>query len=193
MIHIAMDNDLVKKLKMGDIEAFDKLFNKYAGKLFAFAFKYLKSKEDTEGLVQNVFLKIWENRRNLKTDTSFKSFLFTIAYHEMCNVFRHRNYQQKVNENLTRQTSSSATTVEDNLDFKIALDKVDKLILELPETQRNVFIKSKKDGLTSRQIAKELNISSKTVDNYISMTLKFLKTRLKTEIMILFILTFTKF
>ena len=62
----ATDYELVEKLQKSDLEAFDQIFNKYCYRLFGFALKYLKSKEDTEGLIQDVFLKIWENRKNLK-------------------------------------------------------------------------------------------------------------------------------
>ena len=87
-----MENELVEKLRKGDIHAFDQVYGKYAPKLYAFSYKYLKSKEESEELVQSVFLKVWENQQNLKKDTSFKSFLFTIAYNEICNIFRQRSY-----------------------------------------------------------------------------------------------------
>lgn len=74
------DNELLEKLRNGDIDAFDKVFNEYGDRIFGFALSYLKSKEDTEGLVQNVFLKLWENRKNLKKESSLKSYIFTIAY-----------------------------------------------------------------------------------------------------------------
>lgn len=77
------DAELVEKLRKGDIEAFDAVFDKYSDRLFGFALNYLKSKEEAEGLVQDVFLKIWENRKKLKKDASLKSYLFTISYHNM--------------------------------------------------------------------------------------------------------------
>lgn len=60
------DFEVVEKLQKGNLEAFDQIFKKYGDRLFGFVLKYLKSKEDTEGLVQDVFLKIWETRKNLK-------------------------------------------------------------------------------------------------------------------------------
>ncbi len=82
------DYELVDKLQKGDLEAFDLIFKKYGDRLFGFALKYLKSKEETKGLVQNVFLKIWENRKDLKKESSLKSYLFTIVYYNMCGLFR---------------------------------------------------------------------------------------------------------
>src|SRR5665811_2551949 len=89
------DFELVEKLQKGDLDAFDQFFKKYGDRLFGFAFSYLKSKEETEGLVQEVFLKIWENRKNLKKESSLKSYLFTIAYHNMCKLFRKKQIHEK--------------------------------------------------------------------------------------------------
>ncbi|SHF84749.1 RNA polymerase sigma factor, sigma-70 family [Mariniphaga anaerophila] len=72
------DYDLVERLRKGDLEAFNTIFEKYGDRLFGFTLKYLKSREETEELVQEVFLKIWENRKTLKKDSSLKSYLFTI-------------------------------------------------------------------------------------------------------------------
>lgn len=96
---VTEDNDLVERLQNGDIEAFDTIYSKYSGKLYAFGLKYLKSTDETEELVQSVFLKIWENHKKLKKESSFKSYIFVIAYNDICNLFRKRNYRQKfINE-----------------------------------------------------------------------------------------------
>ena len=57
---------------MGSGDVFDEIFNRYGGKLFGFAFKYLKLKEETKGLDQNAFLKVWENRKKLKRNLHLK-------------------------------------------------------------------------------------------------------------------------
>ena len=87
---IQKDYKLVERLCVGDVEAFDLIFEKYSRHLFGFALSYLKSKEETEELVQDVFLKIWENRKKLKKESSLKSYLFTITYHNICQIFRRR-------------------------------------------------------------------------------------------------------
>jgi len=73
------DRSLVKSLRKGDIKAFDLLFAKYSKKIYGFAFRYLKSDVDAEGVVQDVFMYIWNNRGKLQTDTNFRSYLFTIS------------------------------------------------------------------------------------------------------------------
>jgi RNA polymerase sigma-70 factor (family 1) len=168
------DYELVEKLRKGDIEAFDQVFKKYGDRLFGFALSYLKSKEETEGLVQNVFLKIWENRKNLKKESSLKSYLFTIAYHNMCEIFRKKQIHEKFVKE--RSITIDATlNLEKQLEYKATIEQVDQLIDKLPEKQRIIFIKSRKEGKSTREIAEEMNLAPGTVDNQISAALKFLR------------------
>ena len=177
---IISDHELVQKLQKGDIDAFDEVFKKYGDRLFGFALNYLKSKEETEGLVQNVFLKIWENRKNLKKESSLKSYLFTIAYHEMCQIFKKKQMHEKYLSN-KNSTSDLTTNLEEQLEYKATLEQVDKLIEQLPEKQRLIFIKSKKEGKSTKEIAKEMNLAPGTVDNQISAALKFLRNHISNK------------
>lgn len=171
------DFELVEKLQKGDLDAFDQIFKKYGNRLFKFAISYLKSKEETEGIVQEVFLKIWENRKNLKKESSLKSYLFTIAYHNMCRHFRKKQIHEKY---LEEKSFAKYPTVdpEEQLEYKTILEQVDRLIDKLPEKQKIIFIKSRKEGKSTREIAEEMNLAPGTVDNNISAALKFLRTHL---------------
>ena len=175
---VSDDNVLVEKLSKGDVEAFDLLYEKYSGKLYSFGLKYLRSVDEAEELVQSVFLKLWENYRILKTETSFKSYIFTIAYNEICNLFRKRSYQQKfIHETLYENAHSSSET-EESIDYQSDLDRVTKIIETLTERQRTIFLKSRYEGKSTKEIANELNLSPGTVDNYISSTLKLIRSKL---------------
>ena len=178
---ISNDKELVESLQRGDANAFDKLFGKYANRLYSFGLKYLRSKEDAESLVQGVFLKVWENREKLKKESSFQSYLFTIAYNDICNIFRKRATERQYSEKLTIELSGNMLKPDDRADYKSVLEQVDRLIEQLPEQQKAVFLKSRKEGLSSREIAAELNLSPGTVDNYISAATKFLRSRLGSD------------
>src|SRR4030065_518565 len=108
------DTELVKRLQTGDVEAFDLLYEKYSGKLYSFGLKYLRSIDEAEELVQSEFLKIWENHKHINKELSFKSYLFTIAYNDICKLFRKRNYQKKfISDTLYTKSGSSPETEED--------------------------------------------------------------------------------
>lgn len=172
------DNELVEKLRNGDVPAFDLAYEKYASNLYAFSFKYLKSKVESEELVQSVFLKVWENQKNLKREASFKSYLFTIAYNEICNLFRQRCYLRKfIDETMVTKTDSSVET-EEQIDYQFLLGQIDQIIYNLPEKLRIVFHKSRQEGKSTKEIAAELGLTSGTVDNYISEALKIIRNNL---------------
>lgn len=175
------DNELVERLQKGDVEAFDLIYAKYSGKLYAFGLKYRRSTAEAEELVQSVFLKLWENHKSLKTESSFKSYLFTIAYNDMCKLFRKWNYQQKFISDTLYENSQPSTDIEDGIDYQSVLDRVEKIIHKLPEKQRIIFVKSRQEGKSSKEIAKEVGLSPGTVDNYISEALKFIRSRLHQE------------
>ncbi|RKD86379.1 RNA polymerase sigma factor [Mangrovibacterium diazotrophicum] len=169
-----LDYELVEKFCNGDIDAFDQIFSKYGDRLFGFALGYLKSKEETEELVQDVFLKIWENRKNLKKEASLKSYLFTIAYHNICLHFRKKRrhtrflLEKSISEN-------NIVDLEEQLEYRATIEELDKLIDKLPAKQKAIFIKSRKEGKSTREIAKEMNLAPGTVDNNISAAIKFLR------------------
>ena len=168
------DTVLVEKLRKGDIEAFDVVFEKYGNRLFGFVLKYLKSKEESEELVQDVFLKIWENRKTLKNDSSLKSYLFTITYHDICKSFRKKQLQKKLKEDIGLSTYITRDT-EEQIEYHSILEQIEKLIEKLPPKQKEIFKIRWSKGKSSQEIAKEMSISPGTVDNHISASLKYLR------------------
>ena len=177
--HIS-DYDLVEKLNKNDLDAFDLIFKRYSDRLFGFALKYLKSKEETEELVQDVFLKLWENRSKLKKESSLKSYLFTISYHNMCKLFRRKKYHEKLKLEIG-STAGKAFDLNEQIDYKSALEQVDRLIEQLPQKQKIIFSKSRKEGKSTREIADEMKLAPGTIDNQISAALKFLRAHISTE------------
>jgi len=81
---------LVQKLRDGDPFAFEKIFSHYSKRLYQFSFSYLKSDADAEDVVEEVFFKLWQNRKSLKTETSFQSYLFTITLNFIKRHFNKR-------------------------------------------------------------------------------------------------------
>lgn len=175
------DIELVERLQKGDVEAFDLLYDKYSGKLYAFGLKYLRSTAEAEELVQSVFLKLWENYKNLKKESSFKSYLFTIAYNDICKLFRKRNYRQKFISDTLYENSQSSTEMEDGTDYQSVLEQVQQIVNKLPERQKTIYLKSRQEGKSTKEIAEEVGLSPGTVDNYISESLKFIRNRLRNE------------
>jgi RNA polymerase sigma-70 factor (family 1) len=170
---------LVKSLSKGNLLAFNTLYNEYSGRLYRFAFGYLKSEDEAGELVQEVFTTIWEKRSNLKEELSFKSFLFTIAFNIIKKHFRTRTYlneyfKKGIGDDLDMQTSQKIT-------YDSLYQYVTELVNQLPERRREIFIKSRFEGLSIKEIAEKLGISHKTVENQLTDALKFIRTNLNKE------------
>ncbi len=189
---IPEEKSAVIKLKRGDLEAFDFLYELYANRLHAFGMKYLRSEADAEELVQSVFIKLWENRKKVDSELSFRSYLFTIAYNDICKLFRQKKYLKKYVAETLYGSEMFSSVSEESSDYRSVLKEVDRIISLMPEKQKRAFLKSKLEGKTSREVAAELGLTAATVDNYVSAALKTLKAGIKKEnlSMMLFMLLF---
>ncbi|HQB36098.1 MAG TPA: RNA polymerase sigma-70 factor [Bacteroidales bacterium] len=187
-----MENDalLVKSLSKGNILAFNTLFKKYSGHLYRFSYRYLQSKTESEELVQEVFTIIWEKRSELKNELSFKSYIFTIAFNIIRKYFRTRKYISKyfnteIYNDVDIQTSQK-------INYDSLHDYIIELVNQLPAKRREIFIKSRFEGLNIKEISEELGISHKTVENQLTNALKFIRTNFNRD-NILTILVFIQF
>jgi RNA polymerase sigma-70 factor (family 1) len=175
------DFELVERLQKGDVEAFDLIYEKYSGKLYAFGLKYIRSTDEAEELVQSVFLKLWENYKNLNKEFSFKSYIFTIAYNDICKFFRKKTYLQKFIIDTLYENSQASSETEDAIDYKSVLEQVQLIVDKLPERQKTIFLKSRQEGKSTKEIAEEIGLSPGTIDNYISEALKFIRIQLHND------------
>jgi RNA polymerase sigma-70 factor (ECF subfamily) len=175
------EKDLVYALKRGDAVAFDKLFSVYGNRLYHFSYGYLKSKEEAEEVVQEVFLRIWRNRKELKPELSFKSYLFTIAYHFILELFERISRQQAYKHQIIAESVDFTDDLDERLNYRILLEKVEKLIDQLPQRQKVILIKRKKEGIPVKEIASQLGITPKTVENHLTEALKNIKKGLGEE------------
>lgn len=173
------DQTLVQLLQKGNVEAFDLLFEGYSSRLFGFALKYFKNEADAEELVQEVFVKVWENRQMLKSELSFKSYLFTIALNQIRKHFNKKAVSLRYLESLQNEPEFTENQAINDDNYESALVQINLIIEQMPPRRREIFMKSKMEGKSSKEIAAELNISAGTVDNQVSESLRFIRTQLK--------------
>lgn len=187
------NTELIKLLKKGDIAAFDAIYNQYCHKLHQFVFMYLKQEEDAEEVVQEVFIKIWESREKVDVYLSFESFLFTIAYNSTMSLLRKRVSETKSREYLkSLQKIETEEKVIDEIQYNELNNKVQSLLEQLSPRQSEIYLLSREEGLSHKEIAIKLNISESTVNNHLVTILKFLKSNIDSSLFInsLFIFLF---
>lgn len=169
--------ELVRKLKDGDPSAFDLLFVRYSSKLFYFVNKYLSSKEESEEIVQDVFLSLWRHKKEIRSEEAFRSYLYKIALNNIRNYFFRKQVREKHKQLIAHEYLTNSG--DDEPDYEIVMRQVDRLIEQLPEKRREIFLLSRKEGLDVVEIARYLGISESTVKNQLSSAMAFLKSEAK--------------
>lgn len=172
------DENLIVLLKQDDHAAFSEIFNRYHSMLFNFAYKKIGDKEETKDLMQEVFVKFWNNRAALELKISLHSYLYRTVLNRILNLFRHQGihddhidaFQAMINE-----------TVQES-DYQIREKDIQKLIdievAALPPKMREVFELRKKYFLSNKEIAEQMGITEQTVETHMKRALKVLRTRL---------------
>jgi len=174
-----IDSETIKKFKADDMSAFDVIYRKYSKKLYRFAYGILKVQSDAEEIVHEVFIKVWENRNKIDEYLSLESYLFTITYNTSISLFRKKLREASfVNHLKSIQEPLQQNSVSDELEFSELKEKAEGVIDQLPERQKQIYILSREDGLSYREIADKLSISVNTVENHMVKALRFLREKL---------------
>lgn len=166
--------EFINLLKKGDDEAFSQLVNLYSRRLFAYAVSLSGDYSFAKDIVQEVFLKTFEYRKKLNPDYSIESFLYRITYNQFINNYHKNQSLLKVHDEYVKYLNQ---TIEDKneQDFDRMINLVNKAIEKLPKKCKEIFILSKRDGLTNQEISEILNISIKTVESQITIAFKQLR------------------
>jgi len=172
------DLSLIELLRSDDEKAFDKLFLKYYVSLCRFVFIYVKDQFASEEIVQELFINLWEQRKKITITTSFTSYLYTAAKNRSLNYLQ-KGKTRKLHENLTaNEKISEVYVMDDMVTFNEIHLELSKAIEKLPQKCRQIFHLSRTENLSNAEIAKQLGISVKTVENQITIALKKIKTYL---------------
>jgi len=167
---------IVKKMIEGDIDSFKYFFDKYYNDLCNFVNIYLHDKVLAEEIVQDIFVYLWGNKENLRINTSVKAYLFTASKLKSLNHLRDTRNQKRIIDQLGKSAASDTIDFDDSLvdteEFRKILDAA---IEQLPPKCKKIFLLSKKEELSNKEIAEQLGISVKTVENQMTVALKKLR------------------
>jgi RNA polymerase sigma-70 factor (ECF subfamily) len=176
-----MDNNLLQEIARGSRKAFDRLYLKYAPVVEQFALTFVGSRDEAADLSQDVFTKIWEMRAALPGIVSFKSWLFTVSRNAVYNALRKKHPflfpDGTIPEQYLRQLLDSS--LAERVALRDQLRIIDRIVDAMPEQRKKVFLMSRRTGLSHKEIAELLGISTKTVENHIGKALSEIKDQLE--------------
>lgn len=171
------NNDIVTRLKAGDIVCFENIYRRYFPALSSFASQYI-SVEDAESIVQDTMLWLWENKSSLIPDMSLKSLLFTIVKNKALNKISQDVKRSKIHEAIAGKYEQEFNDPDFYLENEL-FDLIEKATSELPESYKTAFNLSRIEQKTHKEIAELLDVSHQTINYRIGQAIKLLKEKLK--------------
>lgn len=180
----------VASLKKGDETAFEKVFKTYFNSLYNYACTILKNESAAEEVVQQVFFKIWEKREMLPDETMLKAYLYRAVHNESLNSIKRQKVRAGYQMYALRSTEQYAGNAASKVNMAALQHELHKAMNCLPEQCRTIFQMSRFEDKKYKEIADELNISPKTVENQMGKALKILRTKLADFLLLIMYLFF---
>lgn len=170
---------MVERIRSGDHSAFEKLFHMYYAQLCVFSNSYVKSLDFARDVVQEVLIKIWDNRENLYINQSLKAYLYMAVRNQSLNFIQQKKQIERLQMRLIKQEELNSYIKKEETNTEELTQKVWKLVDKLPERRRTIFILYRKHGLSYSEISEVMDIARKTVENQMGKSLKFLRNELE--------------
>ncbi len=178
MTHIEIT--LLQDVKNSDKTAFKQLFHRYHASLFRFIVYRVHDEDLAEDIVQETFLRVWNNRSTLDPKKSFFSLIAKIGTNLCYDHFRYSEVRIRHKDTIPKPEQSHYDDPQKSQELNELQDEINRIVNEqLPEKCREIFVLSRIEGLANKEIAAILDLSRRTVENQLYRALKILKKHLK--------------
>lgn len=172
---VEQESMLIKNLMNGDRASFDRIYDIYAGRLYAFSLEFCKTKADAEDIVQDVFIKLWIHRSHIRNTDSVKSLLFAMARNALIKSWKAKMELRFGSYSEAGSMASEDISEQEYLELETL---VNGYIDRLTPTQREVVRMSRFEHKCHREIAENLGLSVQTVKNALSQGLRSVRLNL---------------
>jgi len=174
-VHNDSEKDLLSKLKLGDEPAFSKIYQLHVKIIYAFVLKILKSPALTEDVVQEVFIRLWENARSVDTNTTIRPYLFTIARNLSLNVIRKAGREEWITEEIANHVYDQSRDGYSYTQHKQTKAFIDDAISRLPPKRKEIYELCHGEGYSYQQAADKLGVKNSTVNSQMVKAIKSIK------------------
>lgn len=178
IFQIFMDNNLetnlIVDLRKGSVKAFNALYEIYFSSVYSYCMQISKSSQKANDITQDVFLKLWENRKRIFPNSPLKPFLFKIAKNQIISAYREA-VNSKIYEDYILYTNNPDTEQNHSMEYEDFKNFVIQSINDLPKIEREVVVLSRLKMMKNSEIAAKLGLSEQTIKNRLVLGIKHLK------------------
>ncbi|HEX8023941.1 RNA polymerase sigma-70 factor [Mucilaginibacter sp.] len=175
---VMSDMQLIGRLKADDEAALTMIYRRYWQSLFKAAYNILKDRQACEDIIQELFIKLWDCRAEVEISISLKAYLYASVRYGVYRQIRTGAVKSEIFDDLIERLHTPAT--HNSIEHKELLLQISQVIDTLPEKCREVYKLSREECLSHKEIALQLNISTKTVENHLTKALRELRGSLGT-------------
>lgn len=172
------DNQIFEAIKRDDHGAYETVFREYYRPMTAYAFRFLHDLTESESIVQDVFLRLWQKRKEIMITSSLQNYLFRSVKNNCINYIEHEKIKTGYQDMVIKNEADRSEYSEFFLEYGLRM-KIQAAIAALPQKRQEIFRMAREDGLKYREIADQLKISVKTVETQMTLALKQLRESLK--------------
>jgi RNA polymerase sigma-70 factor (family 1) len=166
---------LAERIRDGDTAAFEIVFLDAMPRLCNFAMHYLRSRDEAQDVVQDVFARLWRTRATLRAGGSLSSYLYTSVRNAALNRLRHAGVAAELSADVMADGEPVVMAVDSALEIMERQAAVARAVGELPARQRTICLLRWTEGLTYREIAHRLGIAEKTVDAHLQRAIRTIR------------------
>lgn len=182
---IGINRDMMETLAAGNHEVFQRVFSMFQPKVHAFAFGLIKNATDADDITQLVFIKLWTNHAKLSEVENLDAYIFGITKNTVLN-FIAKNRQPEIDLDCLRETRATGATPQEQIEASDLKLLIDMVVEQMPAQRQTVYRLSREEGLSNDEIAQQLGIQKKTVENHLNLALGEIREMLKILIFVLF-------
>lgn len=170
--------ELIRDLKQGSRDAFNTIYKMYSKRLYAYCLQLTKSKEESEEIVQDVFVRLWTNREKIRKEETVRSLLYIMAKHYFVDAYRAKVNSPVYEAYVNHCESLSVEDGGDRFEFEEFKKLLNTCLDRLPATQRKIIKLSRFQQLSNREVAEKMSLSEQTIKNQLSLGLRTLRAEL---------------
>lgn len=172
------NKEVIHQFRSGNEDAFEQIFHAYYKALVHYAKTILKDMDDSEDIVQQVFVSVWENRLKIEIHTSLRALLYKSVHNACLNKIKQQQVRSVYAKEVIQLHNEQGIT-QDTIQQKELQHKIEAAMDMMPEQCAKIFKMSRFEQMKYQEIADALNLSVKTIENQMGKALKIMREQLK--------------